>query len=87
MSKEDNTTMNLKIIAFFPKNSSVSKWIPDFASGDVNNTKKKFIGCTKWKPKEKNHQFLTIPPNVDLELLEMMFNEHSYHPHRTPKYT
>jgi hypothetical protein len=47
----------------------------------VNNTKKKFIGCTKWKPKEKNHRFLTIPPNVDLELLEMMFNEHSYHPH------
>uniref|UniRef100_U9T548 Uncharacterized protein n=1 Tax=Rhizophagus irregularis (strain DAOM 181602 / DAOM 197198 / MUCL 43194) TaxID=747089 RepID=U9T548_RHIID len=47
----------------------------------VNNTKKKFIGCTKWKPKEKNYQFLTILPNVDLELLEMMFNEHSYHPH------
>ncbi|PKK57990.1 hypothetical protein RhiirC2_797036 [Rhizophagus irregularis] len=35
MRKEDNTTMNLKIIAFFPKNPSVPKWIPDFASGDV----------------------------------------------------
>ncbi|CAI2195002.1 15760_t:CDS:2, partial [Funneliformis geosporum] len=33
------------------------------------------------KPKEK-HQFLTIPPSVDLELLEIIFNEHSYHPHR-----
>lgn len=32
-------------------------------------------------PGEKNHRFLTIPLNVDLELLETMFNEHSYHPH------
>jgi hypothetical protein len=27
--------MNLKMTAFFPKNSSVPKWIPDFTSGDV----------------------------------------------------
>lgn len=33
-----------------------------------------------WKPGERNHRFLTIPPNVDLELLETMFNNHSYHP-------
>ncbi|CAG8773377.1 8227_t:CDS:1, partial [Rhizophagus irregularis] len=35
MRKEDNTTMNLKMISFFPKNPSVPKWIPDFTSGDV----------------------------------------------------
>jgi hypothetical protein len=35
MRKEDNTTMNLKIIALFPKNPSVPKDIPDFTSGDV----------------------------------------------------
>ncbi|PKY34055.1 hypothetical protein RhiirB3_453449 [Rhizophagus irregularis] len=28
MRKEDNTTMNLKLISFL-------KWIPDFTSGDV----------------------------------------------------
>jgi hypothetical protein len=35
MRTEDNTTMNLKIITFFPKNPSVPKWIPNFTSGDV----------------------------------------------------
>ncbi|CAB4382846.1 unnamed protein product [Rhizophagus irregularis] len=29
---------------------------------------------------EKNHRYLTIPSNIDLELLEDMFNGHSYHP-------
>ncbi|POG64718.1 hypothetical protein GLOIN_2v1672652 [Rhizophagus irregularis DAOM 181602=DAOM 197198] len=43
-------------------------------------SKKKFIGCTNWKLKEK-HQYLTIPNNVDLELLETMFSEYSYHPY------
>ncbi|GBC33794.1 hypothetical protein GLOIN_2v1672652 [Rhizophagus irregularis DAOM 181602=DAOM 197198] len=43
-------------------------------------SKKKFIGCTNWKPKEK-HRYLTIPNNVDLELLETMFSEYSYHPY------
>ena len=41
--------------------------------------KKKFIDCTNWKPREKNHRFLTIPLNIDLELLEKMFNKHLYH--------
>jgi len=40
-------------------------------------SKKKFIG---WKSGERNHRFLTILPDVDLALLETMFNEHSYHP-------
>ena len=44
-------------------------------------SKKKFIGCTKWQTGEKNHRYLTIPNNVDVELLEIMFNKHSYHPH------
>ncbi len=44
-------------------------------------TKKKFIGCSNWKPKEKGHRFLTIPSNVDLELLENLFNNYTYHPH------
>ena len=39
------------------------------------------LGCTNWNPKEKNHRFLTIPINVNLELLEKMFNEYSYHSH------
>ncbi|PKY56857.1 hypothetical protein RhiirA4_477455 [Rhizophagus irregularis] len=42
MRKEDNTTMNLKIISFFPKNPSVPKWIPDFTSGDVVRFTRKF---------------------------------------------
>ena len=42
---------------------------------------KKFIGCDNWKSKKKNHRFLTIPNNVDLELLETMFNGYSYHSH------
>ncbi|CAG8662781.1 5294_t:CDS:2 [Funneliformis caledonium] len=42
-------------------------------------SKKKFIGCTKWQSREINHLYLTIPNNVDLELLEMMFNNHSYY--------
>ncbi|GBC27218.1 hypothetical protein GLOIN_2v1763409 [Rhizophagus irregularis DAOM 181602=DAOM 197198] len=44
------------------------------------SSKKKFIGCTKWQSGEKNHRYLTIPSNIDLELLEDMFNGHSYHP-------
>ncbi|PKC54498.1 hypothetical protein RhiirA1_477216 [Rhizophagus irregularis] len=48
--------------------------------GWFNNIKKKFIGCTNWKLKEK-HRYLTIPNNVDLELLETMFSEYSYHPY------
>jgi len=44
-------------------------------------SKKKFIGCTKWQSGEKKHRYLTIPNNVDLELLETMFNNHSYHSH------
>jgi len=42
--------------------------------------RKKFIGCVNWKAGEK-HRYLSIPNNIDLELLEMIFNEHSYHPH------
>jgi hypothetical protein len=44
-------------------------------------SKKKFIGCNNWKPGEKDHRYLTIPNNIDLELLEILFSEHSYHPH------
>ncbi|GES91263.1 hypothetical protein GLOIN_2v1763409 [Rhizophagus clarus] len=50
------------------------------ASGSITS-KKKFIGCTNWKPKEKNYRYLTILINVDLKLLETMFNNYSYHPH------
>jgi len=35
----------------------------------------------KWQSGEKNHRYLTIPNNVDLELLETMFDKYSYHPH------
>ncbi|RGB22076.1 hypothetical protein C1646_678098 [Rhizophagus diaphanus] len=48
--------------------------------GSIVSTKK-FIGCTKWQSSEKNHRYLTIPNNIDLELLETMFNNHSYHSH------
>ena len=41
--------------------------------------KKKFIGCINWKAGEK-HRYLSIPNNIDLEFLETIFNEHSYHP-------
>ncbi|PKC13825.1 hypothetical protein RhiirA5_410153 [Rhizophagus irregularis] len=44
-------------------------------------SKKKFIECENWKAGDKNHQFLTIPNNIDLELLETIFNENSYHSH------
>jgi hypothetical protein len=44
-------------------------------------SKKKFIGCTNWKSNEKGHRYLTIPINVDLELLEKMFDDYSYHSH------
>ncbi|CAG8694190.1 9127_t:CDS:2, partial [Funneliformis caledonium] len=43
-------------------------------------SKKKFIGCAKWHFREKNYRYLTIPNNVDLELLEIMFDKHFYHP-------
>ena len=44
-------------------------------------SKKKFVGCKNWKARDKNHRFLTVPNNIDLELLETMFNENSYHSH------
>jgi len=44
-------------------------------------SKKKFVGCENWKAGDKNHRFLTIPNNIDLELLETMFNENYYHSH------
>ena len=47
-------------------------------TGSVRS-KKKFIGCSNWKPKEKNHRYLAIPSNVNLELLETLFNDHTYH--------
>jgi hypothetical protein len=43
--KDDNTTMNLKVIAFFPKNPSVPKWTPNFMSGDVLRFTEKFAFC------------------------------------------
>ncbi|CAB4408773.1 unnamed protein product [Rhizophagus irregularis] len=49
-------------------------------SGSVT-LKKKFIGCTNWKSNEKGYRYLTISINVDLELLEKMFNDYSYHSH------
>lgn len=42
-------------------------------------SKKKFIGCTNWKHGEKDHRYLTVPNNVDIELLETMFEHYSYH--------
>lgn len=47
-------------------------------TGSVSS-KKKFIGCNNWRQGEKDHRYLTIPDNIDLELLESMFNEYSYH--------
>ena len=52
-----------------------------FSIFPIFTSKKKFIGCKNWKYGEKDHRYLTIPNNIDFELLEMMFNEHSYHPH------
>ncbi|RHZ82021.1 hypothetical protein Glove_114g20 [Diversispora epigaea] len=43
------------------------------------SSKRKFIGCTNWKMGELDHRYMIIPDNVDLELLETMFNEYSYH--------
>jgi hypothetical protein len=30
---------------------------------------------------ELDHRYMIIPDNIDLELLETMFNEYSYHAH------
>ncbi|RHZ78932.1 hypothetical protein Glove_154g37 [Diversispora epigaea] len=43
------------------------------------SSKRKFIGCTNWKMGELDHRYMIIPDNVNLELLETMFNEYSYH--------
>ncbi|RHZ64762.1 hypothetical protein Glove_320g89 [Diversispora epigaea] len=43
------------------------------------SSKRKFIGCTNWKMGELDHRYMIIPDNVDLKLLETMFNEYSYH--------
>ena len=44
-----------------------------------NNIKKKFIGCANWKHGEKDHRYLTVPNTVDMELLEILFDKHTYH--------
>ena len=33
-----------------------------------------FIGCTKWKFNEKFHRFISIKENVDLKLLQQLFD-------------
>ncbi|RHZ69720.1 hypothetical protein Glove_279g56 [Diversispora epigaea] len=43
------------------------------------SSKRKFIRCINWKMRELDHRYMIIPDNVDLELLETMFNEYSYH--------
>ncbi|CAG8783287.1 8221_t:CDS:1, partial [Gigaspora rosea] len=35
---------------------------------------KYFIGCTKWKYNEKNHRFIFVPSNINLELLCNLFD-------------
>ena len=42
-------------------------------------SKKKFIGCANWKHGEKDHRYLTVPNTVDMELLEILFDKHTYH--------
>lgn len=42
-------------------------------------SKKKFIGCANWKRGEKDHRYLTVPNTVDMELLEILFDKHTYH--------
>lgn len=41
--KEDNTKMDVKIISFVPKNSSVPRWIPLFDPENVIRLTGKFI--------------------------------------------
>ncbi|CAG8781389.1 4329_t:CDS:10, partial [Cetraspora pellucida] len=33
-----------------------------------------FIGCASWKFNEKNHRFIRIPSNINIELLSNLFN-------------
>ncbi|RHZ58579.1 hypothetical protein Glove_372g161 [Diversispora epigaea] len=42
-------------------------------------SKRKFIGCINWRLEELDHRYIIIPDNIDLELLETMFNKYSYH--------
>ena len=41
--KEDNTSMDLKIVSFIPKNSSVPRWVPLFQPGNVIRFTGKFV--------------------------------------------
>ncbi|CAB5188576.1 unnamed protein product [Rhizophagus irregularis] len=69
---------------FLPRRMNINVAILTKMENDVNgliSSKKKFIGCENWKAGDKNHRFLTIPNNINLELLETMFNENSYHSH------
>jgi hypothetical protein len=41
--KEDNSSMNLKIISFIPKNTSSPRWVPLFQPGNVLRITGKFV--------------------------------------------
>ena len=40
--KEDNNTVNIKIISFIPKSTSAPKWVPIFSPGNVLRLTGKF---------------------------------------------
>jgi hypothetical protein len=35
LRKEDNTTINIKVISFAPKKDNAPRWVPNFKSGNV----------------------------------------------------
>ncbi|RGB21550.1 hypothetical protein C1646_777739 [Rhizophagus diaphanus] len=75
------TTLRFFAKAYDINVAILTKMENDVTVNGLISSKKKFIGCENWKAGDKNHQFLTIPNNIDLELLETMFNEDSYYSH------
>ncbi|GET61666.1 hypothetical protein GLOIN_2v1783582 [Rhizophagus irregularis DAOM 181602=DAOM 197198] len=58
MRKEDNTTMNLKLISFL-------KWIPDFTSGDVI----RFTGKFSLNEEPPHNNILEMTANAGYHLM------------------
>ena len=44
-----------------------------------NNIKKEIYWLCKLETWRKNHRYLTVPNTVDMELLEILFDKHTYH--------
>lgn len=45
-----------------------------FKRHDETTSPTYFIGCSKWKPNEKYHRFISVQENIDLDLLHQLLN-------------